>query len=354
MDKILVLMGQEPEIAMLAGRYAIWLIPALLANPFLQSLVRYFQVQNLMLPIFLSSCAALCLHIPLCWTLLFKAELGIIGAAISAGSAFWFNVILLGAYMRYSSKCEKSRALIFQDIFLSIKEFFSYGLPSALMLCLEWWSAELLILMSGLLPDATLETSVLSVCLTTTALHFFIPYGIGAAASTRVSNELGAGNPRAARLSVIVAMLIAGVETIIVGTALFCCRHIFGYLFSNDKQIVNCLAEMIPLLCISVILDSIQAVLSGVARGTGWQHIGAYINLGAFYVVGIPISAVLCFVLNLKAKGLWIGLLAGASVQTSLLALVTGLTNWQKEASNARERTIEGANITTDNESSST
>lgn len=58
-------------------------------------------------------------------------------------------------------------------------------------------------------------------------------------------------------------MLIAGVETIIVGTALFCCRHIFGYLFSNDKQIVNCLAEMIPLLCISVILDSIQAVLSG-------------------------------------------------------------------------------------------
>ncbi|XWS30760.1 hypothetical protein CRYUN_Cryun23aG0017100 [Craigia yunnanensis] len=350
MDKLLVLLGQDPEIAMEAGRYVIWLIPALFAYPFLQSFVRYFQCQSLILPMFLSSSAALCLHIPLCWTLVYKTKLGIIGAALSAGSALWLNVILLGIYMRYSSSCAKSRALIFKDIFLCIKEFFSYGLPSALMLCLEWWSSELLILLSGLLPNAMLETSVLSVCLTIVSLHFFVPYGISAAASTRVSNELGAGNPQAARLSVIVVMVIAAIEPIIVAVALFSCRHVFGYIFSDEKQVVNYIAEMIPLLCISVIMDSIQAVLSGVARGTGWQHIGAYVNLGAFYLVGIPLACVLCFALNLRGKGLWIGLVAGATVQASLLAIITGLTNWQKQASNARERMFEGA-ITTNNES---
>ncbi|XWS75512.1 hypothetical protein CRYUN_Cryun01aG0095800 [Craigia yunnanensis] len=350
MDKLLVLMGQDPEIAMVAGKYAIWLIPALFAYPFLQSLVRYFQCQILILPMFLSSSAALCLHIPLCWTLLYKTKLGIIGAALSAGSASWLNVILLGVYMRYSSSCAKSRAFIFEDIFLCIKEFFSYGIPSAVMVCLEWWSLEILILLSGVLPNSMLETSVLSICLTITALHFFIPYGISAAASTRVSNELGAGNPQAARLSVIVAMVIAAIESITVAIALFSCRHVLGYLFSNEKQVANYVAEMIPLLCISVLMDSLQAVLSGVARGTGWQHIGAYVNLGAFYLVGIPLATVLCFALNLRGKGLWIGVLAGATVQASLLALVTGLTNWQKQANNARERMFGGA-IIKDNES---
>ncbi|XVF20709.1 hypothetical protein REPUB_Repub12eG0026000 [Reevesia pubescens] len=348
-DKLLVLMGQDPEIAMVAGRYAIWLIPSLFAHPFLQSLLRYFQCQSFILPMFLSSSAALCLHIPLCWTLVYKTKLGLIGAAISTGLALWFNVILLGIYMRYSSLCEKSRAVIYNGIFIIIKDFFNYGVPSAIMLCLEWWSSELLILLSGLLPNSMLETSVLTICLTITSLHFFVPYGVSAAASTRVSNELGAGNPQAARLSVIVAMVIAAIEPIMVAIILFCCRNVFGYLFSNEKKVVNYVGEMVPLLCISVLMDSLQAVLSGVARGTGWQHIGAYVNLGAYYLVGIPVAVALCFALNLRGKGLWIGILTGSTVQASLLALVTGLTNWQKQASKARERIFEGT-ITTNNE----
>ncbi|XP_022759955.1 protein DETOXIFICATION 14-like [Durio zibethinus] len=350
MDKLLILMGQDPEIAMEAGKYAIWLIPALLAYPLLQSLIRYFQCQSLILPMFLSSCAALCLHIPLCWTLVYKTELGLVGAALSTGLVLWFNVILLGIYMRYSSSCEKSRAINFNNIFLCIKEFFRYGLPSTVMVCLEWWSFELLILLSGLLPDSELETSVLSICITITSLHYFVPYGVSAAASTRVSNELGAGNPQAARLSVIVAMIIAVIEPIMVAIALFSCRHVLGCLFSDEKEVVNYIAEMIPLLCISVFMDSIQAVLSGVARGTGWQKIGAYVNLGAYYLVGIPVAAALCFALNLRGKGLWIGILSGSTVQASLLAIITAFTNWRKQASNARERMFERL-ITADDES---
>ncbi|GMJ07833.1 hypothetical protein like AT1G66780 [Hibiscus trionum] len=222
-----------------------------------------------------------------------------------------------------------------------VKEFFSYGVPSAVMICLEWWSFELLILLSGLLPDSMLETSVLSICMTITGLHFFVPYGISAAASTRVSNELGAGNPEAARLAVIVATVIGLIEPIMVAIVLFSCRHVFGYIFSNDEEVVNYIAQMIPLLCISVFMDSLQAVLSGVARGIGWQHIGAYVNLGAYYLVGIPVAALLCFVANLKGKGLWTGIVSGTTVQALVLAVVTASTNWHKQASNARQRMLE-------------
>jgi MATE family multidrug resistance protein len=73
---------------------------------------------------------------------------------------------------------------------------------------------------------------------------------------------------------------------------------------------------------------------SGVARGSGLQNIGAYVNLGAYYLVGTPISVVLAFVLHLGGKGLWIGLVAGSTVQATLLALTTSFNNWQKQVIN--------------------
>lgn len=74
---------------------------------------------------------------------------------------------------------------------------------------------------------------------------------------------------------------------------------------------------------------------SGVARGSGWQHIGAYVNLGSYYLVGIPVALLLGFVLDLKGKGLWSGLVAGATVQSFSLSLITGLTNWEKLVSSS-------------------
>ncbi|MCQ6513430.1 hypothetical protein NPN18_27095, partial [Vibrio parahaemolyticus] len=45
--------------------------------------------------------------------------------------------------------------------------------------------------------------------------------------------------------------------------------------------------------------------MSGIARGCGWQHLGAYVNLGSFYLLGIPMAILLGFVLHMGAKGLW-------------------------------------------------
>ena len=45
----------------------------------------------------------------------------------------------------------------------------------------------------------------------------------------------------------------------------------------------------------------------GIAREGGWQNIGAYVNLGSYYVVGIPLANLLGFVHKLGGKGLWIG-----------------------------------------------
>ena len=71
--------------------------------------------------------------------------------------------------------------------------------------------------------------------------------------------------------------------------------------------------------------------ISGIARGCGWQDLGAYVNLGAYYLCGLPVAAILGFWLQMRGQGLWIGILVGASVQALLLSIITSCTNWEKQ-----------------------
>ncbi|KAK9008072.1 hypothetical protein V6N11_074975 [Hibiscus sabdariffa] len=285
MGRVLVFIGQDPSISHEAGKFIRWLIPALYACAIFQPLVRYFQTQSLITPLLICSCISLLVHIPLCWALVFRFGLGNIGGALAISISNWLNTIFLALYMWYSPTCAKTRVPVTMELFQGIAEFVGFAVPSVIMVCLEWWSFELLILLSGLLPHPELETSVLSVCLNTIATLYSIPYGLAAGASTRVSNELGAGNPQAARVAVYAAIALAGI-----------------------------------------------------ARGCGWQHVGAYVNLTAFYLVGIPVAATLAFLMQWRGLGLWLGIQSGAFTQNILLAIVTSCINWEKQANEARER----------------
>ncbi|XP_022150573.1 protein DETOXIFICATION 12-like isoform X2 [Momordica charantia] len=345
MGNLLILLGQDPSISQEAGKFMIWLIPGLIAYATLHPLMRYFQMQVLVIPMLIFSCLTLCLHIPLCWVLVFKTGLKNLGGALAMSISNWLNVILLASYMKFSPKCAKTRGVISMELFQGIRDFLYFAIPSALMTCLAWWSFEVIILLSGLLPNPQLESSVLSVCFNSMTTVFTLAYGIGSAGSTRVANELGAGKPQAARRAAGAAIFLAVVETIIVSMVLFTLRHVFGYAFSSEKEVVDYVAVMAPLVCISMILDGIQGVLSGIARGCGWQRTGAYINLGAFYLCGNPAAVALGFWANLKGRGLWIGIQIGAFVQMLLLLIVTSRINWKEQAAESRERIFQGRGI---------
>ncbi|CAN1797692.1 Protein DETOXIFICATION 14 [Linum perenne] len=314
-DKLLILAGQDHLISVLARKYSICLVPGLFGSAMLQAMTRYFQTQSLILPMLFASLATMCLHVPLCWFLVFKTGLRYLGAALAVSLSTWANVILLVIYMTCSSKCAKTLSKSkFRDLYLGTGEFLRFAIPSAMMTCLEWWSYDLLILLAGLLPNPKLESSVISICFSITYLHYYIPYGFGATISTRVSNELGAGKPKAAKMAVEAVMILAVMELAVVILPLFLCRHILGYVFSNDKEIVE------------------------VVRGSGKQNLGAFVNLGAYYVVGTPLAAILAFVAHLRGKGLLIGLATGSGLQAAMFAFRIITTDWEQQSSKARER----------------
>ncbi|KAJ4884471.1 MATE efflux family protein [Raphanus sativus] len=337
-EHILVLVHQDKSISSVAGSYARYMIPSLFAYGLLQCINRFLQAQNNVFPVFVCSGITTCLHLLLCWLFVLKTGLGYRGAALAISVSYWFNVILLLCYVKFSSSCSHSWTGFSKEAFQEIYEFSKIAFPSAVMVCLELWSFELLVLASGLLPNPVVETSVLSICLNTSLTIWQISVGLGGAASIRVSNELGAGNPQVAKLAVYVIVGIAVAQGVVVVTVLLSVRKILGRAFSRDPKIISYAASMIPIVACGNFLDGLQCVLSGVARGCGWQKIGACVNLGSYYLVGVPLGLLLGFHFHIGGRGLWLGIVTALAVQVLCLSLVTIFTNWDKEAKKATKR----------------
>ncbi|PNT77640.1 hypothetical protein BRADI_1g66270v3 [Brachypodium distachyon] len=302
--QILLFFRLDPEIAMGAGSYIRWLTPALFVYGPLQCHVRFLQTQNIVLPVMLSAGVMALSHVLVCWLLVYKLDLGNNGLSTEA----------------------------FRDIL----SFMRLAVPSALMVCLEWWSFDLIVLLSGFLPNPKLEASVLSVSLNTVVLVSRIPSGLGAAISTRVSNELGAGRPHAAHLATHVIMALSIMSGVSVGLLMILVRNLWGYAYSKEEEVVQYIAKIMPILAVTFLFDDLQSVLSGIVRGCGFQKIGAFVNLSAYYLVGIPAALCFAFLYHFGGMGLWLGIICGLVVQMLLLLFITFSTNWDKEALKAK------------------
>eukprot|EP00250_Pteridium_aquilinum_P021820 c25236_g2_i1 orf=50-1498(+) len=338
MDYILLALGQDASISKQAGEYTVWLIPTLFAYATTQPLLRFMQAQSLVLPAVICFAFTLCCHIPICYVMVYKTGLESRGAALATSISAWLNVVLLSLYVRFTPSCEKTRAPFSLKAFHDLKVFMKLAVSSALMVCLEWWAYEALVIFSGWLPNPQLETSVFSICYNNSSFAFMVPSGLGSMASTRVSNELGAGRPDAARRALYVSAGIASCEAVVVSTTFISLRNVLGRLYSSEEAVIKYIAKLMPILAASSTIDSIQGLLTGVARGCGWQKICAYINLASYYGVGLPVAFLLAFVFNIKSEGLWVGINAGSVVQLIALVAITWATKWEKEAEKAAGR----------------
>ncbi|KAK8470460.1 hypothetical protein PHAVU_004G152201 [Phaseolus vulgaris] len=338
LEPILVLLHQNKEVAALAQLYARYLIPSLSANALLRCITKFLQTQSIVFPMVLATGLTTLLHLLLCWIFITKFEFGIKGSAIAICISNWFNTIILALYIRFSPSCKATWTGFSKESLHNIPNFLRLAFPSAVMMCLESWTFEIIVILSGALANPKLQTSVLSICLNTTGIFWMMSFGLSTAGSTRISNELGAGSSKAAYLALKVTMFLAFLVGLSEFSVLMSLWKVWGRAFTNVHEVLTHVISMMPILATSVFINSFQTAFQGVARGCGWQKLGAFINLGSFYCLGVPLSIVSAFVFHLKAKGLYLGIVLALTVQVVCFLLVTLRANWEKEAKRAVAR----------------
>ncbi|VFQ98109.1 unnamed protein product [Cuscuta campestris] len=133
-------------------------------------------------------------------------------------------------------------------------------------------------------------------------------------------------------------MFMAIAQGFLIAAITVSLRSLWGHVYTKDIDVIRRIASLMPVLALSSFWDGIQSVLSGIARGSGWQKSGSVINFAAYYILGIPLAIVLGFVLHLKSMGLWLGLISALAVQAINFTILTMRTNWEHEAMQAAIR----------------
>ncbi|ESR62956.1 hypothetical protein CICLE_v10014968mg [Citrus x clementina] len=336
--QILLLLGESSAIASAATIFVFGLIPQIFAYAVNFPIQKFLQAQSIISPSAYISAATLVVHVLLSWVAIFKLGWGLLGASLVLSLSWWIIVAAQFVYILLSERCKKTWTGFSLQAFSGLWDFLKLSTASAVMLCLEIWYYQIIVLIAGLLDNAEIVLDSLSICMTIAGWVFMIAVGFNAAASVRVGNELGAAHPKSCKFSVIVVTSISLALSVILAILVLILRNVLSYAFTGGSTVADSVAELSPFLAFSVILNGVQPVLSGVAVGCGWQAFVAYVNVGCYYLIGIPIGCLLGFKFNLGAKGIWSGMIGGTLIQTIILVYVTLRTDWNKEVEKARNR----------------
>ncbi|WZY84201.1 hypothetical protein YC2023_030585 [Brassica napus] len=350
---ILLFLGESPEIASAASLFVYGLIPQIFAYAMNFPIQKFLQAQSIVAPSAYIATGTLFVHLLLSWLAVYKLGWGLLGASLVLSLSWWIIVVAQFVYIVTSERCRETWRGFSVQAFSGLPSFFKLSAASAVMLCLETWYFQILVLLAGLLEDPELALDSLSICyllgleqsffvrsnnrlknvhnllcllkilykivergariMPTYVIHidtdmtisgwvFMISVGFNAAISVRVSNELGAGNPKSAAFSVIIVNIYSFITCVILAIVILACRDVLSYAFTEGEKVSAAVSELCPLLALTLILNGIQPVLSGVAVGCGWQTFVAKVNVGCYYIVGIPLGALFGFYFKFDAK----------------------------------------------------
>ncbi|XP_028798695.1 protein DETOXIFICATION 49-like [Neltuma alba] len=339
MKKILIFCGQEEDIANEAHIYILYSLPDLLAQSFLHPLRIYLRSQSITLPLTYCASLSILLHMPINYLLVSVLKLGIKGIALSS---VWTNFNLVGSLVFYiviSGIDKKTRNGLSWNCLRGLKPLMNLAIPSCISMCLEWWWYEIMILLCGLLLNPQATVASMGVLIQTTAFIYTFPSSLSFGVSTRVGNELGAENPQNAKLAAIVGLCISfflGFSALAFAISV---RKVWASMFTEDPEIIALTSTVLPIIGLCELGNCPQTTVCGVLRGTARPKLGANINLGCFYLVGMPVAVWLGFFAGFDFKGLWLGLLAAQGSCMVTMLFVLGRTNWEGQARRAKELT---------------
>ncbi|GKV06713.1 hypothetical protein SLEP1_g18566 [Rubroshorea leprosula] len=336
MSEIMVYLRQDPNITHMAQTYLLFSLPELFTNSFIHPIRIYLRSQGITYPLTLASLAATIFHLPINFLLVSHFKFGVAGVAAAAAASNFFVLLSLVAYIWATGLHEPTWIKPTWECLTGWQPLLRLAAPSCVSVCLEWWWYEIMIVLCGLLANPKATVASMGILIQTTSLIYVFPSSFGFAVSTRVGNELGANRPHAAKLSAVVAVVIAAIMGLSASMFASGMKDMWGRMFTNDPNILQLTSAALPILGLCELGNCPQTVGCCVLRGSARPSTAANVNLGAFYLVGMPVAIGLGFWMGVGFCGLWLGLLSAQLCCAGLMLYVVGSTDWELEAKKAQ------------------
>ena len=323
---IMELLHQPAEVITLAKPYLTWvafsLVPLIMYQGYKQFADGLSMTKYSMYAIVMANILHVFINYLLIYGIWIFPKMGIIGAALGTV----ISRILMVVFMHFILLRQEKLKQYFTEFSLeeikkvTIKKIVNLGFPSAMQMLFEVVLFTAAIWLCGTIGKTSQAAN--QIALSLASMTFMFAIGLSVVSMIRVSNQKGLQDYKnlivVARSVFLLAILIE-----IVFAVLFVIFHqLLPPLFLDmdnqtqlldNTEVVTIAAKLLLVAAVFQISDGIQVVVLGALRGLQDVKIPMYITFVAYWIIGFPISYYLGEYTDLKAVGVWIGLLAGLS-----------------------------------------
>jgi MATE family, multidrug efflux pump len=272
---------------------------------------RYLQSINLVRPVMITLITSNLVNVVGNWIFVFgnlgAPKLGAEGSgwATCLSRVFMMSVLAVVIWRRDPALFHAS----WKPDIRRIRRLLVLGFPAAGQIGLETAVFATVTVLIGRLGATALAGH--QIALTTVSMTFMMPLGISSAAAVRVGQAIGRNDPAAAARSGWTALALGGTVMSSAALALLFAPHFIARLFTPDAGIIAAGVLLLRVAAFFQLFDGFQVVATGALRGAGDTRTPMLCHFAGYWVIGLPVGALLCFHFGFGAPGLWIGLSTG-------------------------------------------
>jgi MATE family multidrug resistance protein len=294
------------------------------------ALRRYLQAMDRAAPIMFALITANLVNLAGNWILIY----GHFGApAMGAEGSGWatclsrvYMVLVLIVYLLYDAAANRTglfEAPLAPD-FGRIRALVRLGLPAATQLSVEIGVFAAATALIGTLDPLSLAAH--QIAINTASFTYMVPLGISSATAVRVGQALGRGDTEAASRVGWTGMALGAAFMAAAGVLLLIAPQYVAHVFTTDRAVIRTAVSLLVMAAAFQLFDGIQTVATGALRGAGDTRTPMICHLLGYWLFGLPLGYVLCFIVGWGVVGLW----AGLSLALILIGLVL-LAVWTRK-----------------------
>lgn len=330
--------GVVSPVSELAGQFlralSLSTLPLLLYSAFR----RYLQGLGHVRPIMFTLLSANLINWFFNWLLIYGRwqfpALGVVGSALSTTLARVYMALLLGIYVWLYERKSAGRRLSLREVVAGIVRppdwariwlLLKIGAPAGGQILLEIGAFGIAGLLAGRLSATALAAH--QIALNCASVTYMVPLGTASAAAISVGHAMGRAQPGLARRSGFIAIALAGIFMLCAAISFLAVPQQIIAIYTRAPEVVSIGTHLLALAAGFQLFDGIQTVATGALRGIGETRIPMYVNLGGYYLIGLPVGYLLCFKFQFGVFGLWWGL----TIALILIAVVL-LYTWARKS----------------------
>jgi MATE family multidrug resistance protein len=233
---------------------------------------------------------------------------GVTGSGIATCISRGYLALVLVVYLLWYDAHHKTELLKtpVQPDLTRIRELITLGFPAALQLTAE---VAVFALVAALIArlGAIIQAGH-QIALNTVAFTYMVPLGLSSAAAVRVGQAIGRRDPVSARNAGNTAIVLGASFMSAMSIVLLVFPRYIARIYTADETVIHAASILLMAGAAFQLFDGIQTTATGALRGTGDTRTPMLCHFSAYWLIGLPLGAWLCFRQHWGALGLWIGL----------------------------------------------